>query len=49
MILQWRPGIIAKLRAISPLNPSHPDNDKYDVEGAREKHEKDLAEAVGKE
>ena len=48
-LIKHLPGIIAKLRSISPLNPSHPDNDKYDVEGAREKHEKDLAEAIGKE
>lgn len=48
-LIKHLPGIIAKLRAMSPLNPSHPDNDQYDVEGAREKHEKDLAEATAKE
>lgn len=48
-LIQTLPGIIAKLRAISPLNPSHPDNDQYDIEAAREKHEKDLAEAQAKE
>lgn len=44
-VLRHLPGIIQKLRDISPLNPSHPDNDKYDVEAARQKHEQELAEA----
>ncbi len=48
-LLQHLPPIIQKLRDISPLNPSHPDNDKYDVDSARAKHEQDLAAAVGKE
>lgn len=38
--------IIKRLRDISPLNPGHPDNDNYDIEAAREKHELDLAEAL---
>jgi len=38
--------IIEKLRAISPLNPEHPDNTSYDVDSARLKHEQDLAEAL---
>ncbi len=38
--------IITKLRDISPLNPSHPDNNNYDIEAARVKHETDLAEAL---
>ena len=38
--------IIARLREISPLNPSHPDNTNYDIEAARVKHETDLAEAL---
>jgi cysteine desulfurase len=46
-LLQHLPPIIQKLRDISPLNPSHPDNDKYDVDSARAKHEQDLAAAVG--
>jgi cysteine desulfurase len=45
-LLQHLPPIIQKLRDISPLNPSHPDNDKYDVESARAKHEQDLADAT---
>jgi cysteine desulfurase len=45
-LLQHLPPIIKKLRDISPLNPEHPDNDKYDIEAAREKHEQDLAEAL---
>jgi len=46
-LLHHLPPIIQKLRDISPLNPSHPDNDKYDVDSARAKHEQDLAAAVG--
>ncbi len=46
-LLQHLPPIIQRLRDISPLNPSHPDNDKYDVDSARAKHEQDLAAAVG--
>lgn len=38
--------IIGRLRSISPLNPEHPDNDKYDIEAARVKHEQDLEEAL---
>ena len=38
--------IIEKLRAISPLNPDHPDNDKYDIEAGRQKAEQDIAEAL---
>ena len=44
-VLQHLPGIIQKLRDISPLNPEHPDNDQYDIQAAREKHEEDLAAA----
>jgi cysteine desulfurase len=44
-VLQHLPGIIQKLRDISPLNPEHPDNDRYDIQAAREKHEEDLAAA----
>jgi cysteine desulfurase len=42
-LLQHLPGIIKKLREISPLNPDHPDNDAYDVEAARARHESDMA------
>ena len=48
-VLKHLPGIIKRLRDISPLNPDHPDNDAYDIEAARAKHETDLAAAVGKE
>jgi cysteine desulfurase len=48
-VLKHLPGIIGKLRDISPLNPEHPDNDQYDIDAARVKHEADLAAAVGKE
>ena len=30
-LLKHLPPIIAKLRAISPLNPAHPDNDRFDL------------------
>ena len=46
-LLKHLAPIIAKLRSISPLNPNHPDNDKYDIQAARIKHEQDLAEALG--
>ena len=39
-------GLIKRLRDISPLNPDHPDNDQYDIEAARQKHEQDMAAAV---
>jgi cysteine desulfurase len=45
-LLKHLPGIIKKLRDISPLNPDHPDNDSYDIEGARAKHESDMAAAI---
>ena len=45
-VLKHLPGIIRRLRDISPLNPDHTDNHTYDVEGARVKHESDLAAAV---
>lgn len=48
-VLQHLPPIIQRLRDISPLNPSHPDNDAYDVDAARAKHEKDLADAMGQD
>src|SRR5207247_5757048 len=37
--LKHLPLIIAILRAISPLNPEHPDNSSYDVDAARSKRE----------
>jgi len=37
-VLQHLPGMIAKLRAISPLDPKHPDNDQFDLKAARQKH-----------
>ena len=48
-LLHHLPPIIQKLRDISPLNPAHPDNDKYDIDSARAKHEQDLAAAVSSE
>jgi cysteine desulfurase len=30
-LLEQLPGIVAKLRAISPLDTRHPDNDKFDL------------------
>jgi hypothetical protein len=31
------------LREISPLSPEHPDNDTYDIEAARRKHEVEMS------
>lgn len=45
-LLAQLPPIIAKLRAISPLNTQHPDNANYDVEAARLRHEADLTQAT---
>lgn len=42
-LLQHLPRIIQRLRDISPLNPEHPDNDRYDIEAARRKHEEEMA------
>ncbi len=42
-LLKHLPPIIKRLRDISPLNPEHPDNDNYDIEAARVKHEQDMA------
>lgn len=44
-LIKHLPGLIQRLRDISPLSPEHPDNDQYDIEAAREKHETDLADA----
>jgi cysteine desulfurase len=38
-LLDKLPGIIAKLRAISPLDTAHPDNDKFDLKAARRQHD----------
>jgi cysteine desulfurase len=38
-LLKHLPGIIARLRAISPLDPKHPDNDRFDLKAARRKHD----------
>jgi cysteine desulfurase len=48
-VLKHLPPIIEKLRSISPLNPEHPDNEAYDIAGARAKHEQDLAIAKADE
>ncbi len=48
-LLEHLPRIIQRLRDISPLNPAHPDNDKYDIESARQKHEQELATAIGRD
>lgn len=42
-VLEHLPRIIQKLRDISPLNPDHPDNDRYDIDAARKKHEEEMA------
>ena len=38
-VLKHLPGIIAKLRAISPLDANHQDNDQFDLKAARQKHD----------
>lgn len=42
-VLEHLPRIIQRLRDISPLNPDHPDNDRYDIDAARRKHEEEMA------
>ena len=44
-LLQHLPGLIARLRAISPLDASHPDNDRYDPRTAPRvpRHDHDTA------
>jgi cysteine desulfurase len=42
-VLETLPGIIQRLREISPLNRQHRDNDKYDVEAARTRFEEEQA------
>jgi cysteine desulfurase len=44
--LEVIPPMIEKLRAMSPLNADHPDNFNYDVEAAREKEEKLMAQTM---
>jgi cysteine desulfurase len=44
--LETIPPMIEELRAMSPLNPEHPDNPNYDVEAAREKEEKLMARTM---
>jgi cysteine desulfurase len=44
--LQIIPTMIEGLRAMSPLNADHPDNFDYDVEAAREKEEKLMAQTM---
>jgi len=41
-LLAHLPGIIRRLRAISPLCAAHPDNDRYDVAAARARQAKEL-------
>ena len=44
-LLQHLHGIINKLRTISPLDTRHPDNDKYDLKAARQKHDEHAGQA----
>jgi cysteine desulfurase len=44
--LEIIPPMIEELRAMSPLNADHPDNFAYDVEAAREKEEKLMAQTM---
>jgi cysteine desulfurase len=45
-LLATLPPIVEKLRAISPLNREHPDNDAYDVESARAREEAAMAKTM---
>ena len=45
-LLKHLPPIIAKLRAISPLSPVHPDNDRFDVSAGRSRALRHYAGAV---
>jgi cysteine desulfurase len=42
-LIRHLPPIIAKLRAISPLNPAYPDNNKFDLKAARKQHNDSLS------
>jgi cysteine desulfurase len=44
--LQILPPMIERLRAMSPLSAEHPDNFAYDVESAREREEKLMAQTM---
>ena len=44
--LQILPPMIERLRSMSPLNSDHPDNFAYDVEAAREREEKLMAQTM---
>jgi cysteine desulfurase len=44
--LQILPPMIERLRSMSPLNADHPDNFAYDVEAAREREEKLMAQTM---
>lgn len=46
-LIQHLPGILAKLRAISPLDPQHLDNDRYDLQAARLQHNHPLSAGRG--
>ena len=45
-VLKHLPGLIKRLRDISPLNPDHTDNHAYDIDAARVKHEVEMAAAL---
>jgi cysteine desulfurase len=47
-LLDHLPGIVSKLRSISPLNTNHPDNDSYDLQAAREKRQQTISAALAK-
>jgi cysteine desulfurase len=46
-LLKHLPNVIAKLRSISPLDAAHPDNDKFDLKAARQKHSHAAAHSPG--
>lgn len=48
-VVEVLPGIIQRLREISPLSHSHRDNEKYDVEAARAKFEQEQSKEAESE
>ena len=47
-LLAHLPGMIARLRAISPLDAAHPDNDRFDLAAARQRHEQERGPSLAK-
>ena len=48
-VLRHLPGLIEKLRTISPLSPEHPDNDRFDPRAPRPAHQHDKEDEEDRE